>query len=479
MFGLSTSNYSGINGILLNPASIVNSREYCEVNILTAGVSFENNYLYLNRNEYTLGDLFKKEYQTVDYKMKPDKLTIYDLYNQDIKNAYLNIRVMGPSLMFSYRRHAIAVSASMRAVLSVNNLPFHVAKFSYEGVDYTPQQNIDYSAKDFDLTHISWAEIDFTYAYKLLQKNKNQLSLGITAKRLLGFTGLYIDGRSVDYMVPDDSTLVVYNIDADIGIAVPMDRDTNRIDYSNNLFRGRGWGFDIGLVYQKNKNTGNNQKRHDLPSLCGQTFEEYDYKIGITLLDFGNIYFTQQSDKWVFEDVGTYWPMVNKTNYRSIAEAAGDLGYRFYSDSLAARKDNRFRIFLPTALSVQFDWNAGAGFYINTVLMHSLRLQLPGVYRPAQLAVIPRFESRYVEAAVPLSLYNLSNPRVGFSLRLFFLTVGTDKLGAFLGMRDLTGMDAYCSLKIPFNKGHCKGKNKKKLKDSRRCGNAEYQRFLK
>lgn len=461
MLGLTGSNYSGLNALMLNPASMVNSREYCEVNLLTAGISLDNNDIYLKKDEYRFRELFTREYQSVDYNMSPDKITMYDHYNHEIKQLHLNMRIAGPSLMFSYQRHGFAVSNSIRMVLSAHNFPYHVAKFIYEGVDFRPQQNIEYHAADFQLTHMSWAETAFSYAYRLYYKNMHYLAVGISAKRLMGITGLYLDGRSADYLVPDDTTLIVYNIDADVGISAPIDRNSTSLSLANKYFRGKGWGFDVGFIYQRNTKYKFVRKSDERTTLCGQTFAAYDYKIGLSVLDFGSINFTEQTDKWVFDNVGTVWPGINHTNYRTIADAAGDLGYRFYNDSAAALRANHFRLFLPTAIAAQFDYHLYSGFYINTVLMHSLMGKMPWVYRPSQAAVVPRFESRFFEIDVPFSLYDLKYSRIGVSVRLLFLTVGTDRLGAIMGWQDFTGMDAYFSLKIPFNKGTCTAKRKR------------------
>ncbi|MCX6272171.1 MAG: DUF5723 family protein [Bacteroidetes bacterium] len=473
MLGLTGSNYAGINGLMINPACLINSRQYFEVNILTTGISLDNNYLYFAQGEYTFGSLFKKQYQSVDYGMSPDKITIYDHYTEDLKWVNQNLRITGPSLMWSYQRHGFAVTTAFRTMLSIHDVPFHVAKFSYEGVDYVPQQNIRYQANNFDITHLSWAEIGLSYSYMIYRKGTDQLSLGISAKKIMGFSALYLIGRQADYMVPDDSTLIAYNMDADLGIAVPMESNSTAVTLKP-LFRGRGYGLDFGLVYQKNKTPKIKGRQGILPTLCGQTFDEYDYKIGLSLLDFGSIRFTQDADLLVFDNVPTVWPMINKTKWKTIHQAVSELSWHFYNDSTAAIKSHEFTMYLPTSLSAQFDYNIAGGFYVNSVFLNFLSLGKPKLYRPTQLAVVPRFESRFFEVNFPFSVYDLKYPRLGVSVRAFFLTVGTDRLGSYLGWRDFTGIDFYLSMKIYFNKGYCK---RKKL--ARHCGNGEYQKFLR
>ena len=48
--GLSTGNYSGITGVMLQPASIVDSRFKFDINLFSTGVNYSNNYFMLDRN---------------------------------------------------------------------------------------------------------------------------------------------------------------------------------------------------------------------------------------------------------------------------------------------------------------------------------------------------------------------------------------------------------------------------------------------
>ncbi|MEP6626982.1 MAG: hypothetical protein ABJA32_03320, partial [Ginsengibacter sp.] len=47
--GLSTGNYSGITGVMLQPASIVDSRFKFDINLLSTDVNYSNNYFLLDR----------------------------------------------------------------------------------------------------------------------------------------------------------------------------------------------------------------------------------------------------------------------------------------------------------------------------------------------------------------------------------------------------------------------------------------------
>jgi hypothetical protein len=121
-------------------------------------------------------------------------------------------------------------------------------------------------------------------------------------------------------------------------------------------------------------------------------------------------------------------------------------------------------------LSVQFDYRLTNKFYINSILVHPLVTSEASVVRPSQISLTPRFETDYFEVAMPVILYNYRYPRIGLSARFHKVVIGTDKLGAFFGVKDFTGMDFYVMVKLQFFKGNCRNFNKKFG-----CGNLEYK----
>ena len=60
MLGIMNSSYSGITGATLNPAVTVTSPYYFDFNIVSGDVFFENNYLYLAKEEYRFSRFFSK-----------------------------------------------------------------------------------------------------------------------------------------------------------------------------------------------------------------------------------------------------------------------------------------------------------------------------------------------------------------------------------------------------------------------------------
>ncbi len=471
MFGLSTSNYAGSNSLVLNPANLINSKNYIDINIFSLDFFLDNNSVYISRQEYSLKTIITKEGQIVDPKYySPSKYTIYDRYsNKSDKRVFQQARILGPSFMMNNGPHAFAITTAFRNVVSLENVPYHIAKFGYEGFDFKPQQMVRYDGRNFDIYQMTWGEVNFSYANRLIDNPEYTLSWGITAKKLYGFSGMYLKANDLDYMVESDSVLWIYNMNADLGVSLPMKYDTNLFD-TQHLIHGSSWGFDIGIVFKKNSRYYTRLKDHTAAP-CAQKFEEYDYKLGVSLMDIGSINFTTNARMYEYRDVSTYWPHVDNLKWNSVNAAISDINTHFYNNPKEIPDRSGFKLFLPTTLSVQFDYHFQDGFYMNSVFMYPVKLSKPTIWRPSQLAIIPRYESRRYDFFIPLELYNLQKPRIGLAARFYFFTIGTDKLGSLLGYSDFSGTDLYFGFKINLNKGYC---NKKPRGNS--CPNFEWRR---
>jgi len=62
---------------------------------------------------------------------------------------------------------------------------------------------------------------------------------------------------------------------------------------------------------------------------------------------------------------------------------------------------------------------------------------------------------------LPVSLYDWNKLRIGLSLRYYYLTIGTEKLGQFFRISNFTGLDLYVALHFFIDKGNCPNKKQK------------------
>jgi hypothetical protein len=268
----------------------------------------------------------------------------------------------------------------------------------------------------------------------------------------MGYAGGYADVANLDYIVYNDSTANFINADVLAAVALPVDPETNDFPYGS-TFKGSGFGFDLGITFVRTRKGYQNQK--DL-RICEQAYYDYFYKIGFSLLDIGGIRFKNNAQLHEFDNVGHYWERIDTISYTSVDAFARELSVRFYGDPNRSLIADEFNMRLPSAFSMQIDYKFNENWYLNGVLIMPLITGKNYLIRPTQIALTPRFESPHLEFAFPVSLYEFSKLRLGFSARFGFLTIGTDRLGSFIGgVSDFTGADIYFSLKLDLRKGWC------------------------
>lgn len=470
MLGIVNSSYAGITGTVINPAVTVTSPFYIDFNLFAGDIFAENNYIYMAKEEYRFSRFFSKnpDYPTHGTN---NSMIVYDYYNTKNKNAFASTRLMGPSLAVTIGRHSFGFVTGARAVSSSRNVPYDIAKFGFERREFPPLYGVNYAdnQKIYN-AELAWMENGINYSYVLKQGGLDYWAAGITVKDLRGYGGGYVYFDNVDYILPDPDTLIVHNVNGEAGYSLPLDYQTNEF-IKNPLFRGKGIGIDLGIIYQKKKKAVQDER---VSTLCDQSYTPYQYKIGISLLDIGHVKFTQNAQKLVLDNVSTTWAEVSSTNYSTVNDFTALLSNQFYGNPTEIVKGNEINIALPTALSVQADVNYYKNWFVNGTMVLPLQISKSGLRRPALLAVTPRYETSLFDISLPITLYDWTKPRIGLSARFLGFFVGTEKLGGFFHFADFTGLDFYFGVKISLRKGHCRGK-----KTDDNCGIEEYKMFRK
>jgi len=463
MLGLVNSNYAGVNSQKLNPSLLVNNKVYLDVNIFSLDVFLENNYLYIHKEDYSFLEFFRKDPQFPSYEGVP-----FDHYwDQKRKYVYQDFNIIGPSLMIARGEHAFGFHTSVREITSVWRLPYDIANFIYEDLVYSPQHNIRYDNNNFSANSLAWGEIGISYARLLGQIGKNRWTAGISINRLLAYSGLYMYTNNIDYVMLDDSTADIYNLNAEAGVALPLDYDNNDFPYGDKFFKGKGYSSNFGVTYLRMKK---NQNKFREKRECEQVYEDYQYRFGVSIIDLGFIHFKTNAQKHIFGNVNYYWEHIDEVNYNNVNEAFRDLSGRFYNgDSTKSLVAEDFSMYLPTALSVQFDYHYYENWYFSGLAIIPIMYHDAQIYRPIQFVVSGRYENENLEVQVPLSLYNFVQPRLGLSVRIWNITFGSDNLAGFFSFSDFTGLNLYASLKLNFNKGKCF-----KLKGTYGCQNMDF-----
>ena len=452
MLGLTLGNYSGSPGLMINPAMITNNKSFLDINLISADVFFRNNFAYIPKEDFVIWDALKPDYVFPTYTAKSKNFLYYE--DQGLKNATVNVRVMGPSAMLQVGKHGFGLQTGVRFFSSGNRLPWEMPVFAYKGLDYGELHHINFIDYDFDFSSTAWMELGLSYGYDLYDYLDEKITIGISVKKLWGYSGVYAEAQNGDYIVLDDSTISINDFNTQIGFALPNDNDANGFNQTGPTFKGSGIGLDVGVVYTKKKKVVTNVWRGG--KLCSQTYDDYIYRLGISILDIGRVNYKSNAQLHSFNDIEVFWENVDTLKYNNTNQFITDLSTIMYGNPDESLSDDKIKIGLPTALSIQFDYHLSKRMYLAGFFIHPIRFNQNALRRPAQLAFVPRFEARFLEISIPISLYEYQYPRVGIAARFYFLTIGTERLGTYLGMADMNGLDIYASIKISINKGSCR-----------------------
>jgi hypothetical protein len=453
MLGVVNSPWTGVNSAMINPANTGSARTSFNINILAGDFYVNSNYFFIHKKDYRFLGLFSVNFDNPQYWYiyqypeftYTDTVRYLDFHNTTKpKNLYFNARIAGPSAMFRYGNHTFSLVTAFRNNFSFTKVPYDVANFMYRGQDYAPQHEISYSHQKFDYAILSWMEIGPGYTYTFVRDDDNEISAGIMVKLLLGTGASFGTINQVNYMVPNTDSIWFYRMDATLGLGLPMNYADNSLSFHPFI---RGWGLsgDLGVnwVHQGTTLLGGSSD----PLVADQQ-DRYLFKAGVSLLDLGRISFNRevQIDHYVVNDT-TLWPGLLNFHATSVQQFTRSASYHLMGDSLASvTGQTRFGIWLPMAFSFQFDYAFGKNLYLNATYLQGFRIGRPGIKRPAIIALTPRYGNRIYEVNLPLSLTDFRDPAIGLSLRIYNLVVGTEKLGTFLHLTNVGGMDVYFSL---------------------------------
>lgn len=464
-YGLSVSNFGGINAVQLNPTAPVNSKVFLDFNFFASGFSVSNNFAFIHKDDVNLRGMIMNNPVFPSSETRGEGID----YTTDIEvvNAFIRTELNGPSFSMSFGNQSAGFFSRVVLANSVRRLPVDIAVLMFEGLDYEPLQDTAITGDDFYAGAMGWAEFGLNYAVVFKQDFLSNWSAGANVRRLIGHSGTYLSARNVDFTLGADRNLDIRNLDAGYGFAVPVDYNTNEYPGPDPLFKGRGVAMDIGISYRRNREM---KLLSDPAKYCQYSYQPYLYKIGISLLDIGSISFKNQAQEHDFDNVSANWQRVDTTDFNSLNEFTQQLSNVFYGnpETSLVGMDN-MRINLSTALSLQADYQYYPDWYLTGVLVLPVKTGNYQVHRPAHAYLGLRYETDRYEVNLPVSFYNFEKLRVGLYGRYSYFSIGTDNLASFFAANDLYALDFYFSIKFHLQKGYCNS-----YKSTKDCRNLSF-----
>ena len=428
--GYFPDNYAGVQGVLFNPASIVDSRFKTDINLFSTSSSLNNDFYGLS-----LFDLSKNSYDA-----EKDGVRTPSKNNGGISYS----DVMGPSFMFNIApKHAIAIFTRARAVVNANDLNGDLYDIFKDGLD-DATSFINLKVGSPNMVGHTWGEVGASYATVLWQSNQHFLKGGITAKYLVGGVNTYAKGSNVEssFVQTNDPATTFLKTNGNLVVGSSLDYVTGDEDYKFDT-NSTGFGADIGFIYEWRPDYAsydlNNAKVTDNNF---KDLNKYKLRFGLSITDIGSI--TYKNSKEEMYDL-------NKPVYQADIDAADGIDeiLALYDVTSTIYKNNK--VSLPTVLHLDADWNMYKKFYLN--LNGNIGLtDKSGLNKSSAantLLLTPRYETKWFTFSLPVNYMEYSGMQVGTGLRFGPLFVGSSSLITNWLSKESKGADVYFGLKIP------------------------------
>ncbi len=420
-------------GIFLNPSTIVAAPYKYEFNLLAADIFAQNTYIYLPVSQNVLIRGIKGEIG--------DEKNIYDIFNSKLQSGFGHTLLIGPSFISSDKSDGWGIHTAYRNEISAMDIPPSLAKFIYDKYRYAPLIGQSFSTEPFTAAWLSWGELGGTFGRTLTESSDNYLKVAGTLSFLAGFDGLYLDSRKLDYTIADSSTAIIHSMDATIGHALSTDAKNSASRFLK--LRGFGLSTTLGASYIHHRNRGGYECTGN-----ADRQKKYDYRIGLSLLDLGYINFSNDAK---ILDLNTttdkVWSRLDTVPFQSLGHLDTLLSNNINGTVISTR-DKSFGMFLPTAISLQFDYCFVPRIYGNLSLVNRIYYSPRQIARGNQVDVSLRYETRSFEVAGDVTLFEYSQPSAGIAFRFWIFVIGTDRLVELLNVTDVKAFDFFFGFKL-------------------------------
>lgn len=441
--GFANSVFAGVNGIDVNPASIVNNPRKWDVTIIGLNVAVANNYVGLNSK----GSKHIKS-------MNPDpfdqeKFLAYRATNKPASVFFTANVTLLPSFMFTRAKHkdAFAFTFKTRAYVNVDGIDATLANMMIEGNNNSSLFNQDFSAAKISAQTMLWTEYGITYGKTIEQTSNERLNVAGRLKLLQGLYSMYLFINEVDYKFYEEDSIAIVSSLVHYGHSSNLEFNKDALKFG---FGGKPTaGLDVGATYEFHPLT-NVRTKMASQSKTTSLQHEYKYKIGFSLQDLGRIKFMKPQNARDFTaelngnlDVGS----LGTGGTTPLADADDTLSVKF---SMVA-DDDKFKMNLPTVMSLQGDYYAGKNIYVNSTFNYAFQFKNneDKIHEVTTFSITPRWDWKWLGAYVPFSYNKYSHFRAGLSLRLGPLIFGTADLLPLISKRDVYGTDFHFLLKVP------------------------------
>lgn len=437
-YGIQGSNYAGSLSAGNNPASIVNVPYKWDVTIL--GLQEKNATNGVTIHNYSL--LSSPQKATVTFDQGDYRRFAYADFNINLLNTRIALN----------RKQVIGFGMNLRGYAQLSTGPINF-------VDSLKNSNGFFNTGNYtrklsgNLLHSSWVELYATWGQTIWDNNNTRLNAGITAKVSRGISAAYTDiqngivgqtvhGNSYVYVMQDVLAQYAYSDNYD-GWQKQKSTSQNLRDFVSNT-RG-GASLDLGVEYIIKPSQVTSFLEDD-------TYYDYDWKIGLSLLDVGlNQYKFGRESRLVSGFQNNITDSLLDQRFTHINNLHA------FNDSLAGIARNiqqpggLFNIVNPARMVLNVDHFLFDAFYINGNLSVNLSSLSGHQWRLTELnllTITPRWETHKMGVYLPVQFNTKNQLWVGGAFKYGPLLLGVHNWAEVFAKNKMQNGGVYLALTI-------------------------------
>lgn len=443
-------NYAGVTSIYLQPASIADSRYRFDV--ILAGVSFSanNNFFFITKNNLQIQKL-----------LKPRQILQLNNDKRD-KYLYQNSQIQMLGFMLSINpKISFGITSRIREFSSADNISNEIARFLYYNFDVSALFGMEPDQQP-KMNFCKWREYDATIAGVVWNNDRHFIKAGATLKLLQGMSAAYLKADIHQVLVKGTDSIGTngdkikfnYGVSGDFFNEIPV-KKTNR---------GLNVGFDIGVVYEWRPNINKYCYEMDgRTDLKREDKNKYLLKVGVSLLDMGKIKYKKDFDSQDFSiqteimqyfNIGVFENVDNIKDFTQVIDSLtslspNDINYGIFKK---LGDDDHYKMILPSALSIQIDYNISKNFYINFSPYMAFYQKNSEI---SHLRVLPtmdltlRYETPHLGVSLPFQYNKISRLTVGLGLHLGPVWLCSNNLLEILFSKEIYNANVNVGIKLP------------------------------
>ncbi len=463
--GVHSSNFSGVMGTDLQPASFVDSRFKFDLNLASFNFGFYNNAMSFDTKD--MPKWWVKSFSdTTIYKSwaKPDS-TFMDRYlikNYDENSSktygfYNNIQIDVLNFAFHINpRIAVGAMVKLRSITNVDDIDPKLAVLAENGLDSPSLWNQKFNEKLLDVNHLTWAEYGILYSQVVKDDGEHFMKVGGKAKWLSGYAAAYVHTKNFEYSLSNKDTSLHLSGDFSYGHSTGILDDPANSNGNPKAASKFGLGLDLGFVYEWRPDW--KEYKYDMDgetNIWRQDKEKYKMRAGVSIVDIGGMKFQKgglSRDFSVNSNNPFNLQVFNSATSLAAADTIIDSLITNSTEWIADEDAGKtFFMNLPTALSVQYDYHIWKWFYVNATGLISLQNRNnPNRVRVAnQVTVTPSFDHAWFGLHFPIIYNKYSGFKAGVATRLGPLTVGVTDFNALFASGKVNGAIIYGGLRVP------------------------------